>query len=155
MVCQLGLDCIMLSNAWKLPRDCFGLNLLRKPETLWGQLIEELTISSDVSLPDVVVTGKSGHSWRMIWTDESGDDVWGDEGDPTNGRRRARGCTIVILAITAPGVPRRRRMVWARMPRKARQPLLPAAHSAAPILPHSIDNAAITAVYNRRSPLLH
>ena len=32
------------------------------------------------------------------------------------------------------------------MPRKARQPLLPAAHAAAPILPHSIDNAATAAV---------
>jgi hypothetical protein len=40
-------------------------------------------------------------------------------------------CTVVILAITAPGVPCRRRMVRARMPRKARQPLLPAAHAAA------------------------
>ena len=63
--------------------------------------------------------------------------------------------TVVILAITAPGVPRQRRMVRARMPRKARQPLLPAAHAAAPILPHSIDNAATAAVYDRRSPLLH
>jgi len=63
--------------------------------------------------------------------------------------------TVVILAITAPGVPRRRRMVRARMPLEARQPLLPAAHAAAPILPHSIDNAATAAVYDRRSPLLH
>jgi hypothetical protein len=39
--------------------------------------------------------------------------------------------TVVILAITAPGVPHRRRMVWARMPREARQPLPPTAHAAA------------------------
>ena len=31
-----------------------------QPETLRGLLVEELTISSDVSLPDVVVTGKLG-----------------------------------------------------------------------------------------------
>jgi hypothetical protein len=37
-----------------------GSSLLRKPETLRGLLVEELTISSDVSLPDVVVTGKLG-----------------------------------------------------------------------------------------------
>jgi hypothetical protein len=60
MACQLGLNRIVLSNAWKLPRDYFGLSLLRKPETLRGLLVEELTISSDVSLPDVVVTGKLG-----------------------------------------------------------------------------------------------
>jgi hypothetical protein len=58
--CQLGLDRIMLSNARKLPRDYFGSSLLRKPETLRGLLVEELTISSDVSLPDVIVTGKLG-----------------------------------------------------------------------------------------------
>jgi hypothetical protein len=52
MACQLGLDRIVLSNARKLPRDYFGLSLLRKPETLRGLLVEELTISSDVSLPD-------------------------------------------------------------------------------------------------------
>jgi len=46
-------------------------------------------------------------------------------------------------------------MVRARMPREARQPLLPAAHATAPILPHSIDNATTAAVYNHRSPLLH
>jgi len=50
----------VLSNAQKLPRDYFGSSLLRKPETLQGLLVEELTISSDVSLPDVVVTGKLG-----------------------------------------------------------------------------------------------
>ena len=60
MACQLGLDHIMLSNARKLPRDYFGSSLLHKPETLRGLLVEELTISSDVSLPDVVVTGKLG-----------------------------------------------------------------------------------------------
>ncbi len=60
MACQLGLDRIVLSNALKLPRDYFGSSLLRKPETLRGLLVEELTISSDVSLPDVVVTGKLG-----------------------------------------------------------------------------------------------
>ena len=60
MACQLGLDHIVLSNARKLPRDYFGSSLLRKPETLRGLLVEELTISSDVSLPDVVVTGKLG-----------------------------------------------------------------------------------------------
>ena len=60
MACQLGLNRIMLSNARKLPRDYFGSSLLRKPETLRGLLVEELTISSDVSLPDVVVTGKLG-----------------------------------------------------------------------------------------------
>ena len=60
MACQLGLDRIVLSNARKLPRDYFGSSLLRKPETLRGLLVEELTISSDVSLPDVVVTGKLG-----------------------------------------------------------------------------------------------
>jgi len=47
MACQLGPDRIVLSKARMLPRD----NLL---------LVEELTISSDVSLPDVVVTGKLG-----------------------------------------------------------------------------------------------
>ena len=51
MACQLGLDRIVLSNARKLPRDYFGSSLLRKPETLRGLLVEELTISSDVSLP--------------------------------------------------------------------------------------------------------
>jgi hypothetical protein len=60
MVCQLGLDRIVLSNAQKLPRDYFGSSLLRKPETLRGLLVKELTISSDVSLPDVVVKGKLG-----------------------------------------------------------------------------------------------
>jgi hypothetical protein len=60
MACQLGLDRIVLSNARKLPRDYFRSSLLRKPETLRGLLVEELTISSDVSLPDVVVTGKLG-----------------------------------------------------------------------------------------------
>jgi len=60
MACQLGLDRIVLSNARKLPRDYFGLSLLRKPEMLWGQLVEELTISSNVSLPNVVLTGKLG-----------------------------------------------------------------------------------------------
>ena len=60
MACQLGLDRIVLSNARKLPRDSFGSSLLRKPEMLWGLLVEELTISSDVSLPDLVVTGKLG-----------------------------------------------------------------------------------------------
>jgi len=58
MACQLGLDRIVLSNARKLPRDYFGSSLLRKLETLQGLLTKELTISSDVSLPDVVVTGK-------------------------------------------------------------------------------------------------
>ena len=58
MACQLGLDRIVLSNARKLPRDYFRSSLLRKPETLRGLLVEELTISSNVSLPDVVVTGK-------------------------------------------------------------------------------------------------
>jgi hypothetical protein len=60
MACQLGLNRIMLSNARKLPRDYFGSSLLRKPETLRGLLVKELTISSDVSLPDMVVTGKLG-----------------------------------------------------------------------------------------------
>ena len=60
MACQLSLDRIVLSNARKLPRDYFGSSILRKPETLRGLLFEELTISSDVSLPDVVVTGKLG-----------------------------------------------------------------------------------------------
>jgi len=60
MACQLGLDHIVLSNARKLPRDYFGLSLLRKPEMLRGLLVEELTISSDVSLLDVVVTGNLG-----------------------------------------------------------------------------------------------
>jgi hypothetical protein len=55
------LDRIVLSNAWKfLPRDYFGSSLLRKPETLRGLFVEELTIPSDVSLPDVVVRGKLG-----------------------------------------------------------------------------------------------
>ena len=58
MACQLGLDCIVLSNAPKLLRDYFGSSLPRKPEMLRGLLIEELTIFSDVSLPNVVVTGK-------------------------------------------------------------------------------------------------
>ena len=60
MVCQLGLDRIVLSNARKFPRDYFGSSLLRKPETLLGLLVEELTIFSDVSLQDVIVTGKLG-----------------------------------------------------------------------------------------------
>jgi len=60
MACQLGLDRIVLSNAQKLPRDYFGSSLLRKPETLRGLLVEELTISSDESLPDVVIKGKLG-----------------------------------------------------------------------------------------------
>ena len=51
MACQLGLDRIVLSNARKLLRDYFGSSLLRKPETLQGLLVEELMISSDVSLP--------------------------------------------------------------------------------------------------------
>ena len=38
--------------------------------------------------------------------------------------------TVVILVITAPRLPRWRRMVRARMLREARQPLLPAAHAA-------------------------
>ena len=47
MACQLGLDRIVLSKARMLPRD-------------YLLLVEELTISSDVSLPNVVVTGKLG-----------------------------------------------------------------------------------------------
>jgi len=46
-------------------------------------------------------------------------------------------------------------MVRARIPCEARQPLLPAAHAAAPNLLHSMDNAATAAVYDRRSLLLH
>ena len=171
MACQLGLDRIVLSNARKLPRDYIGSSLLRKPETLWGLLVEELTISSDVSLPDVVVTGKLGafleddldgrKRRRRLGGTRGIRQTAGDEhedagrGFPEPRRRRrtaddagrdrtggsllalAHGGlrvgfrTVVILAITAPGVPRRRRMVRARMPREARQPLLSAAHAAA------------------------
>ena len=60
MACPLGLNRIVLSNAQKLLRDYFGSSLLRKPETLRGLLVEELTIFSDVSLQDVIVTGKLG-----------------------------------------------------------------------------------------------
>jgi len=74
MVCQLGPNRIVLSNAQKLLREYFRSSLLHKPETLQGLLVEELTISSNVSLPDV------GRSWRTSWTDESGDDVWGGRG---------------------------------------------------------------------------
>jgi hypothetical protein len=192
----------MLSNARKLPRDYFGSSLLRKPETLRGLLVEELTISSNVSLPDVVVTGKHGafledeldgqkrqqrlgetrdirqtvgdehedagrgfpeRRQRRRTADDAGRDRTGgrvggtarvghvqtigipegvaqiegaEERCPVisllalaHGSLRVGFRTVVLLAITAPGVPRRRRMVRARMPREARQPLLPAAHA--------------------------
>jgi len=77
MVCQLGLDRIVLSKAWMLPRD-------------YLLLVEELTISSDVSLPDVVVMGKLGAEGLVGWT-KAATTSGGDEGDPKNGRRRARG----------------------------------------------------------------
>jgi hypothetical protein len=51
-----------------------------QPETLRGLLVEELTISSDVSLPDVVVTGKLGAFLEDNLDGQSGDDVWGGRG---------------------------------------------------------------------------
>jgi len=78
MACQLGLDRIVLSKAWKLPRD-------------YLLLVEELTISSDVSFLDVVVTGKLGAGGRVGRT-KAVTTSGGDEGGPKNGRRRARGC---------------------------------------------------------------
>ena len=82
MACQLGLDRIVLLKAWKLPRD-------------YVLLVEELTISSNVSLPDVVVTGKLGAGGRVGQT-KAVTTSGGDEGDPKNGRRRARGCRTLF-----------------------------------------------------------
>jgi len=75
MARQLGLDCIMLSKARMLPR-------------VYLLLVEELTISRDVSLPDVVVTGKLGAGGRVGRT-KAATTSWGDEEDPKNGRQRA------------------------------------------------------------------
>jgi len=55
MVCQLGLDRIVLSKAWMLPRD-------------YLLLVEELTISSDVSLPDAL----NDDGTRELATDDDG-----------------------------------------------------------------------------------
>jgi len=78
MVCQLGLDRIVLSKARKLPRD-------------YLLLVKELMISSGVSLPDVVVMGKLGAGGRVGQTKAATTSAE-DEGDPKNGRQRARGC---------------------------------------------------------------
>jgi 16S rRNA U1498 N3-methylase RsmE len=58
MVCQLGLNHIFLTNACKVPKDNFGLSLFPRLETLRGLLIEELAISRDMLLLEVVVTRK-------------------------------------------------------------------------------------------------
>jgi len=52
-------------------------------------LVEELTISSDVSLPDLVVMEKLGAGGRVGRT-KAVTPSWGDEGDLKNGRQRAR-----------------------------------------------------------------
>ncbi|KAL3799661.1 hypothetical protein ACHAW5_004310 [Stephanodiscus triporus] len=58
MASQLGIDRIILANARKVPRDYFGSSIFRRPETLRGLLVEGLSISGDVALPDVIVTRK-------------------------------------------------------------------------------------------------
>ena len=70
MACQLGPDRIVLSKARMLPRD-------------YLLLVEELTISSDVSLPDVVVTGKLG-AGGLVGRTKAATMSGGDKGDPKN-----------------------------------------------------------------------
>lgn len=56
MISQFGIDRILLTNANKVPKDYFGSSLLRKPGNVRDLLVEGLSISGDVSLPDVIIT---------------------------------------------------------------------------------------------------
>ena len=56
MIAQLGVDQLILTNAKKVPKDYFGSHIFRKPNVLRSMLIEGLSISGDVKLPNVVVT---------------------------------------------------------------------------------------------------
>ena len=56
MIAQLGVDQLILTNAKKVPKDYFGSHIFRKPEVLRGMLVEGLSLSGDVMLPNVTVT---------------------------------------------------------------------------------------------------
>jgi hypothetical protein len=53
MVAQLGVDQLILTNAMKVPKDYFGSHIFRKPEVLRGLLVEGLSQSGDIRLPEV------------------------------------------------------------------------------------------------------
>jgi 16S rRNA U1498 N3-methylase RsmE len=56
MISQFGVDRILLTNANKVPKDYFGSSVLREPKNVRDLLVEGLSISGDVSLPDVIIT---------------------------------------------------------------------------------------------------
>ena len=80
MACQLGLDRIVLSNARKLPRDYFGSSLLRSRRRCGDCSSRSSRYPATCPSRTWSSRGSSGRSWRTIWTDESGDNVWGGRG---------------------------------------------------------------------------
>ena len=62
MICQMGVDHLVLTHAQKVPRDYFGSHLFRHPNRLRERLVEGLCQASvDVRLPRVTVVKNLRH----------------------------------------------------------------------------------------------